>query len=227
MGANLSDIEATIQAGADQVVIVDTIRLFRIGDENDNSAINTALTPLITLCRVKHQTLLLAHHTRKGGGEYGEAAAGGHALVGIVDVVIELIRDKQSSRRRVIRGWGRVVEVVESVYEMDDDGSLRLLGNPRDLEFQEIVARVQETLTVELQPTKTIWESLEEPRPSQESVRQALNFLAQRGTVQRDPPFSEGPNPGKRYWWRASLNLTSNVYIPIVGGEVSLEEGTI
>jgi predicted ATP-dependent serine protease len=45
MGATQADIEATIQAGTDQVVIVDTIRLFRLSDENDNSVINKPLTP--------------------------------------------------------------------------------------------------------------------------------------------------------------------------------------
>jgi hypothetical protein len=69
MGATQVEIEATIQVGAEQVVIIDTIRLFRIGDENDNSAINKALTPLVALCRAKHQTLVMVHHTRKRGGE--------------------------------------------------------------------------------------------------------------------------------------------------------------
>jgi hypothetical protein len=68
MGYTQADVEGSIVAGDERIVIVDTIRLLRIGDENDNSSLNTALTPLITLCRGKKQTLIMAHHTRKGGG---------------------------------------------------------------------------------------------------------------------------------------------------------------
>ena len=91
------------------MVILDTIRLLQLRDENDNSQINLALTPLIALCRNLHKTLILAHHTRKGSGDYGEAAAGSHAFLGIVDVAVELHRDRNVDRRRIIRGWGTVI----------------------------------------------------------------------------------------------------------------------
>ena len=38
----------------------------------------------------------------KGSGEHGEAAAGGHAYFGIVDVTLELHRDKNVVRRRLL-----------------------------------------------------------------------------------------------------------------------------
>jgi len=107
MGAEADEILEAINLGTDDVVILDTIRLLRIRDENDNSAINIALTPFIALCRRKGATLLMSHHTRKGSGEHGEAAAGGHAFLGIVDVSLEIhrwneeedaLQDIQSSR---------------------------------------------------------------------------------------------------------------------------------
>ena len=44
MGASADEILEAINAGADDVVFLDTIRLLRLRDENDNSAINIALT---------------------------------------------------------------------------------------------------------------------------------------------------------------------------------------
>jgi hypothetical protein len=218
MGYSQADIESSIAAGDERIVIVDTIRLLRIGDENDNSSLNTALTPLITLCRSKNQTLIMAHHTRKGGGEYGEAAAGGHALVGIVDVAVELVRDKQSVRRRVIRGWGRVVEVPDAVYEMDLEGGLHLLGDPKELEFDEVKDKVLEVLTEEWQKHRDIFSALEEPKPSARHLDGILHALAKEDKAERNPPLSEGPKPGKAYQWRLKPHLARNN--PIVRGEV-------
>jgi len=111
MGAKADEILHAIKEGSDDVVILDTMRLLQLQDESNNAEINIALTPFITLCRQKESTLLMAHHTRKGGGEHGEAAAGGHAFLGIVDVALELHRDKQATHRRVVKGWARVIEV--------------------------------------------------------------------------------------------------------------------
>ena len=87
--------------------------------------------------------------------------------------------------------------------------------------------RVRGLLTADWQHTRAVWETMEEPRPSQEMVRQALNALAQAKAAERDPPLSEGAKPGRRYRWRAPLDLTSNERDIYVGGEVAVEEGAI
>ena len=99
------------------MVIVDTVRLLRLQDENNNSEVNLALTPIIALCRERGQTLILSHHTKKAGGDFGVAAAGGHAFLGIVDVGLELMRDANVPERRRLRGWGRIVDVPELLFE--------------------------------------------------------------------------------------------------------------
>jgi hypothetical protein len=95
------------------------------------------------------------------------------------------------------------VEVPESIYEMDEQGNVKLLGDPNKLALEEVVERVQEALTAEWQLVKDIAKSLEEPSPSLESVRQALNTLGDRELAERNPPLSEGRQPGKTYRWRA------------------------
>jgi len=201
LGAKPSDIIQAIEP-TDDVVILDTIRLIRIQDENSNAAINLALTPVIAKCRNQNQTLVLAHHTRKGAGEYGEAAAGGHAFIGLVDVALELVRDKNMSRRRIIRGWARVVEIPELVYEMDTEGNITVLGDPLALQLQEVKERTMETLGNEWQSTKEITEAIGDPRPSSDQILKALLSLAEEGLLQRDPPLADGKRSGKRYQWK-------------------------
>ena len=149
MGETMDAILADIRVSRYNIVVVDTIRLLRITDENDNAAINIALTPFIATCRQKDKTLIMAHHTRKGSGLHGEAAAGGHAFLGIVDVALELHRDEQSTKRRVLKGWGRVFEVADQMYEMQDDGIMKLLGDPKALELELVVERVREAVPSE------------------------------------------------------------------------------
>ena len=203
MGSGREAIEATITAGSESVVIIDTTKLLMIRDENDNSAINLALTPLLATVRAQSRTLVWSHHTRKGGGDHGETAAGGHAYTGIVDVVLELDRDRHHDQRRLIRGWGRVVEVVDITYEMLEDHSLKYLGNPKALEAEEIKERVSAVLGLEWATTKKIREELEDPQPSQEAVRLALLALARDDVVERDPPLVDGAQKrGKTHRWR-------------------------
>ena len=120
LGVDAAGILIDLQTATADVVIVDTIRLLRLEDENSNSQINRALTPLIAAARQRDQTLIMLHHTRKGAGDHGVAAAGGHAFLGAVDVALEIVRTGDSPRRRTVRGWGRVVEVPTLAYEMDD-----------------------------------------------------------------------------------------------------------
>ena len=95
----------------------------------------------------------------------GRAPAGGHAFLGIVDVALELHRDKQVVRRRIVKGWARVIEVPDLVYEMEDSGDMHLLGDRSLLDFNELKNRLQESLNQEAvngewQSTKDIEEAI-------------------------------------------------------------------
>ena len=206
MGAKSDKLLSIIYDGADDVVILDTTRLLQIRDETDNAGINITLTPYIALCRQKGSTLILSHHTRKAGGDNGEAVAGGVAFFGIVDVSLELSRDKQTIRRRIIKGLGRVFEYPDLVYELEDYGTMNLLGDHSLLDFNELKERVRGVLTDEEQSTKQIEDAIGGPKPSRDSTGRVLADLVKEGGVIRNPPISEGSQPGKKYTWR---NLTS------------------
>ena len=111
LGAPGAEIEEAMKADDDDIVVLDTIRLLGLKDEKDNAEIIRVLTPLIKACREGEKTSIFTHHTRKGGGEYGEAASGGHAFLGIVDIGLEVDRVYGVKNRRQVTGLGRIVDI--------------------------------------------------------------------------------------------------------------------
>lgn len=86
------------------LIIIDTLsRHWGIDDENDNAKVERAMGPLIAIARGTGASLLLVHHTRKSGGSGGAASRGGGAIVGAVDIILELDRvgrgDKTNKRK--------------------------------------------------------------------------------------------------------------------------------
>ena len=226
LGAANGEIFNDIKSTKDDVVVIDTLRLLRIRDENDNALINLTLTPFIAACRLQSKTLIMAHHTRKGSGDHGEAAAGGHAFLGIVDVSLELQRDPQAGKRRILRGWGRVMEVPDLLYELQEDGSMKLLGDPKELAFEDVKERVREAVPSGWIKTSEVRDALEDPKPSVDQVGKALTEWAASGAIERDPPMSAGQKRGKTYKWR-DPNLTSAGSSSIGGSEVVEPESSL
>jgi hypothetical protein len=186
------------------IVIIDTIRsLLQIRDENDNSELARVLSPWIAAARRAGATFIALHHNRKGGGEHGEGIAGGHALLGLFDMGLELERDRGGDRRRVIRPHARLVQPLELLYEQNEAGSFRALGDPRSVTRDEVKERVRSILTEAWQTTAEVREALDEPRPSDEQLRLTLKSLATSGEVERAPSISEAAQ-GKTHRWRLS-----------------------
>lgn len=217
LGTEPSALLNRVEAGVEEIVIVDTIRsLLGLEDENDNSGIARTLAPWVAGARRGGKTLILGHHERKQAGEHGQAIAGAHAFLGVVDIALELNRDPHNPRRRILRGWGRVYEVPELLLEMDEAGELHVLGEPGQVALEAVKERVRETSTGEWTPTKEVLDSLGEPKPSLEQVRKALGSLAGDGQMERQPPMGQDKS-GATYRWRAA---TSPPTVPPLGWEV-------
>ena len=154
---------------------------------------------------------------------YGESAAGGHAFMAIVDIALEIQRDRQVARRRIVKGLGRIIEIPDVVYELQDDGSMKCLGDPKELELEEVKVRLLEPdiLDEEFRKTDEVLGKVSDPKPSKDQVTKALTDLSKAKLVERDPPIEEGPRQGVTYRWRC--NFTSD--IGIVQSEVKLEAG--
>lgn len=84
------------------LVVIDTLAVWGdIKDENDAVAATRAITALRVWAQTTGSAVVLVHHTRKGGGEHGEAIRGSGGIFAAVDQSVELsfTNDRQSDDR--------------------------------------------------------------------------------------------------------------------------------
>ncbi len=212
LGVKPREILERVRSGEETIVILDTVRnLLGLRDETDNSEVARAMIPYISATREDKKTLITLHHNRKGGGDHGEGISGGHAFLGVVDLALEIKFDgADDSRRRQLRGWGRVIEVPKLLYELQDDNTMKALGSPAQVALNDVKDRVRGVMSEEWMQRKEIRGVLDDPKPSDDQVGKALNALGADGLVERDPPLSEGQRKGATYKWRLAQNLTSD-----------------
>jgi hypothetical protein len=200
LGCPRQELLERIAQGQEAVVIIDTTKLLGIADPDHAGEVTAVLAPVIASCREAGKTLILVHHERKGGGQHGEGIAGSHAFLALVDIALELLRDDKSPRRRIIRGYGRIVTVPDLCYEMGEDGTLVPLGDPEELALEQVKDRALSLLTEEWQSLRDIMSGMGDPKPSEDQVRRALNALVEEGKAERDPPL--GTKGNKAHRWR-------------------------
>jgi DNA-binding transcriptional ArsR family regulator len=201
---------------SEQVVIVDTIRnLLGFQDERDNSEVARRLNPWIDAARDGNKTLIFVHHMRKGGGEHGEGIAGAHALLGAVDVALELAYDPHGhNNRRRVRAYTRLEQPDELEYERLGDGTFRCLGSPLEVEEAALRLRLLDALLGAEDPgwvrTNDLRGGLGDPVPSERQTRDVLNALATEGAILRDPPMALGAVPGRTVRWGHPQRVASD-----------------
>jgi predicted ATP-dependent serine protease len=215
LGAANLDLVVRMRDGQETIAIFDTIRNLGLlpPDENDNSAIAKSLGIVVSAARRSSKTLIFVHHNRKGGGEHGEGIAGGHALLGTVDIALEVRRDT-APNRRAVKGYARIIQPQELLYERGNNGRLQPLGDPAAVGLMEARHRVLRVLGTGWMKTSEVMEQLEPPKPSQETVRKALTLEVKEGRIERDPPLLEGPQRGKTPKWR----IKPEFQLPPIGG---------
>lgn len=130
------------ERGALDVLVVDTLAAFLPGrSESDPGTLLDMLTPLRRLATAGAAVLLL-HHPRRAASENGSVARGSGALLGFVDVILELSRlgnlGSESCRRR-LNGLSRFAETPrELVYEwVPGTAEFRAVANPLDARYLE------------------------------------------------------------------------------------------
>ncbi len=184
-------------SGNDQIVVVDTLRhALRFSQEADNSEIAAQVTPWIEAARTTEKTFLGLHHHTKAGGEHGRGLAGGHALLGVFDMAIEIERARNVPTRRKVSGLGRLEPVEDFYYELDE-GGIRTVGGVSQVEGDEVRRRTLELLSIVPREFEPIYEEIEEPRPGKRQVRDALKALLDAGDAVRS---GEGKR-GDPYKW--------------------------
>lgn len=95
-----------------EIVIFDTIStLAGIPDENDNSAVNAALIPVVGMARRANVAAGVIHHARKDGGEGNDVIRGGSAFQAVPDCIVVVRRvGGKGSRKRSLDVSGRFPE---------------------------------------------------------------------------------------------------------------------
>jgi DNA repair protein RadA/Sms len=203
LGEPIENLLGLLHAADEEIVIVDTARNLGIlpPDENDNAGIARSIAPWVAAAREKGKTLIIAHHCRKGGGGHGEGISGGHALIGAVDVALEVGRDT-APNRRTIMAHARIVQPDDLLYERADNGDLTALGDPTKISVQEVGRRAFAVLDTDWIKTSVVLERMENPKPSPEQLRHALLDMAHKGIIERDPSAAIVNVSGKTVRWR-------------------------
>lgn len=121
-GRSPEELREEAFGGEEEVVIVDTLRhALRFTQEADNSEIAAQVTPWIEAARLADKTFLGLHHQTKAGGEHGRGLAGGHALLGVFDMAIEVDRAQHPPTRRKVSALGRLDPVEDSTTSCTTD----------------------------------------------------------------------------------------------------------
>jgi len=107
-----------VEADDIQLVIFDTLsHLLPCQDENDSAAVETALAPIRAIPKAG-AAVLMVHHFRKSGGQFGAGIRGSSVFGAFTDVNIELSRmpgDTGDDTRRTLRATSRYEETPAEV----------------------------------------------------------------------------------------------------------------
>ena len=173
------------------LVIVDTLSLFwTVNDENNNAVVVQQMKPILELTRNTGCSVLLVHHTSKGGGDRGRDIRGASSLLGIVDQSLTL-EERQGGRsnQRVLKTLGRYDESPpELILELQDD-EWRCLGTGAEavqMNQNELVFRVitHDPQTVETLAVKT--------NLSPKQARRSLESLTDQNRITRSGEGKKG-----------------------------------
>ncbi len=212
------DVLARIRLGAQhgvRLVIVDTLAAFwGVDDENDAPKAVNALLPLQILAQQLGIAVLLIHHLRKSPGEDGTAHRGSGAIVGAVDVAVEMSRDSQKATRRRLTTLSRFDETPPQVVIELDGGVYQSKGSPEAVSRAEVNGRVLESLPgPDEEPIErdALLEQLD-PKPSVSQLKEVLKALAEdERLVER----LGGGKKGDPYRYRLTGNSDSATYRPL------------
>ena len=194
MGLPLKDIGRVVDQTEWDVLVVDTVKVLQIVDENDSAEVMKKLQPLLARQQAQNKIAIFLHHTRKAGGLHGVGAAGSFAFTAAVDVSLFIDRYKKKNQRRLF-GNGRIEQVEDIVYILEEGQMLvqKEVGN--------VSERLMEAMTGEWQSTKKLAGGLD-PEPA--DAGKVLRVLAKQGRVERRPPMFEGALQGTTFYWRTN-----------------------
>lgn len=123
------------------IAFIDTLAIWaEIENENDASQATRAVKAVTALAQVTDLAVVMIHHARKAGGDNGEAIRGSGAILGTVDVAVEMSRVAPNSDERWLDIQGRVVMPERYLLSFDRLAMAYRLENRGDIRLAEIEA---------------------------------------------------------------------------------------
>ncbi len=172
------------------LLIMDTLPAFwGIKDENAAPDVLKAITRLQAVVLKYKFVALLLHHLRKNTGDEGNAHRGSGALLGAVDIALELRRMPQNINQRKIVSVSRFEETPrESVIELSEDGQGYVShGDSSQAEFSEVKKEVLATVPM-TSPGLTkeqIMDSFIGFKPSDTQLKNVLRHCCEKKLIRR------------------------------------------
>ena len=189
MGLPLKDIGQAVDETEWDILVVDTVKVLQIIDENDPTEVMKRFRPLLAKQQREGKTIIFLHHTRKAGGVHGLGAAGSGAFTAAVDKSLFIDRVREKNQRRLF-GDGRIIP-IEDIFYMLENGEMSVVKKEVSLSV-----RLLEVLTESWQSTKELTEAL---NPAPADAGKALRVMVKQGKVERDP---EKGGQGTTFYWR-------------------------
>lgn len=220
-----SFIDAAIdyrKAGKLDLFVVDPLITFLPGlSESHPGTLQSLLQPLQRLADMGVAVLVL-HHPRKEKSEEGSSARGSGALLGMIDIGLELLMlgpGKANERRRRIVAISRRPETPRmTAYEwVSDTGPFVVVADPFDPRFEENWSKLESVLKRRARNGGTVAQLWNEwpddrDRPVQTTFLRWLNrgldekLVRRMGTGAKNDPYRYRlPNEDDEYWDRGEL----------------------
>jgi hypothetical protein len=190
--------------------VIDPLAAFLAGDENNAASVLQALTPLRRLTDAGMAVKLL-HHPRKEGSADGRWARGSGALLGFVDVLIEMTGRpgaNDESRVRRLRAWSLYQGTPrELLMELTSDGTDYLLVAESNADENAVSTPLPEGLRLILEDARgkmtrrqilSAWLPDFRPAPDEGTLCRWLTRAVENGQVSRDGTGRR--NDPFRYW---------------------------
>ena len=119
----LIDVAQLIEKVKPKLVILDPLfRFANISDGNSYAEVTAQTQPLIDLAAQHNAAIVVVHHSRKGGGSFGEEVLGSQGLFGALDTLISVTKD-DDGRHKVRCEEMRAGEPLHETYiDLDEYG---------------------------------------------------------------------------------------------------------
>lgn len=194
------------------LLILDPLVLWKPGTrENNAEEMASLMYGLRRVVQLTSCSLLVVHHSRKGGGENGDSIRGSSAILGAVDVALELVKEEEGrAHLRVISRFGAVED--EALELEPETMTWRSLGPARQIEGERRRAKIQEVLKeMEEASAQELLEVLEVPK---RTLYRDLNALEAEGSIASREAAGGRGKPCRRYFVPRGKAVVAQNHIP-------------